>query len=137
MPEPNAKPTLCLDFDGVIHSYLSGWQGEAVIPDLPVPGAIEYLERASDHFQVAIHTSRFSEEKAPEAMTAVADWLVRNGVLRERITVGPGGKVRGDAIYLARFKPPAFITLDDRALTFDGTFPDPESLLGFKPWNKR
>jgi hypothetical protein len=32
------KPILCLDFDGVLHSYTSGWKGAAVIPDPPVPG---------------------------------------------------------------------------------------------------
>jgi hypothetical protein len=30
------KPILCLDFDGVIHSYSSGWKGADVIPDPPV-----------------------------------------------------------------------------------------------------
>ena len=34
-------------------------------------------------------------------------------------------------------KPPAMITIDDRALTFDGTWPDLDALLAFKPWNKR
>lgn len=33
-------------------------------------------------------------------------------------------------------KPPAVITLDDRAITFTGTWPDFEFLKNFKPWNK-
>ena len=37
------KPIICLDFDGVIHSYTSGWKGAAVIPDPPVPGALEFI----------------------------------------------------------------------------------------------
>ena len=33
------KKTVVFDFDGVIHSYKSGWQGSAtIIPDPPVPG---------------------------------------------------------------------------------------------------
>lgn len=52
------KPILCLDFDGVIHSYTSCWKGAHVIPDGPVPGAIPYMLNALDHFNVAIFSSR-------------------------------------------------------------------------------
>ena len=40
------KKTIVFDFDGVIHSYTSGWQGISVIPDPVVPeiqAAINYL----------------------------------------------------------------------------------------------
>lgn len=35
------KQTVVFDFDGVIHSYTSGWKGETIIPDPPVPGIKE------------------------------------------------------------------------------------------------
>lgn len=34
-------------------------------------------------------------------------------------------------------KPSAMVTIDDRALTFDGTWPKIEALKAFKPWNKK
>ena len=33
-------------------------------------------------------------------------------------------------------KPAAFLTIDDRAICFNGNFQDPKELLKFKPWNK-
>jgi hypothetical protein len=35
------------------------------------------------------------------------------------------------------FKPPALVTLDDRAIQFEGEFPSLDTLRSFKPWNRR
>ena len=40
------KPILCLDFDGVVHSYLSGWKGPWSIPDPPMPGILDFITDA-------------------------------------------------------------------------------------------
>jgi len=51
MSEKQDKPTICLDFDGVLHSYESGWKGIDVIPDPPVPGAREERTRVKLRFE--------------------------------------------------------------------------------------
>jgi len=56
-----SKPILCVDFDGVIHSYTSGWKGAAMIPDAPVPGALQWLRKASEWWDVQIYSSRTSQ----------------------------------------------------------------------------
>lgn len=42
-------------------------------------------------------------------------------------------------ISFAAEKPAAFLTIDDRAVTFEGSFAElePSEMLHFKPWNKR
>jgi hypothetical protein len=67
-----AKPILCLDFDGVIHSYSSGWKGADTIPDPPVAGAIQFLREAVEHFRVAIFSSRSNQVGGIQAMR---QWL--------------------------------------------------------------
>ena len=42
--EMKYQPNVVLDFDGVIHSYVSGWQGVDVVPDPPVPLIDEEIE---------------------------------------------------------------------------------------------
>lgn len=153
-----SKPILCLDFDGVLHSYSSGWQGARNIPDDPVPDALRFLVVALDHFQVHILSSRSHQWGGRRAMKRwLRKWLVS--------TAGESFSTTPDwwASYIARtafadpwhdevahaadvvvstirwplFKPSAMITIDDRALTFTGTWPAIPALQAFRPWNKR
>lgn len=127
------KPILCLDFDGVIHSYVSGWQGADKIPDPPVPGALQFIVAAMEHFTVAIYSSRSHQ---PDGIAAMVQWL---GYWSVDDTYGmPADFDHGawGAIQWPDHKPSAFVTIDDRALTFNGTWPDLETIRQFKPWNK-
>lgn len=125
------KPILCLDFDGVIHSYSSGWKGADVVPDPMVPGALAFMLGALRHFDVVIFSSRSNQPGGLDAMRA---WLrdEAGAAWHE----GPDGPGIEDIRFVTE-KPPAMVTLDDRALTFEGTWPDIAALLAFKPWNKR
>lgn len=70
-------PTVSFDFDGVIHSYRSGWKGAAVIPDPPVEGIKEVIEQLiSDGLCVVICSSR---AESFEGQTAIAEWLKHYG----------------------------------------------------------
>jgi len=62
------KPILCLDFDGVCHSYTSGWRGAAVIPDPPVDGLWDFLFTAMAVFEVHIFSSRSNQSGGITAM---------------------------------------------------------------------
>ncbi len=129
------KPILCLDFDGVIHSYTSGWKGADVIPDPPVPGAIEFLLTALDHFTVVIYSSRSGQRGGIDAMVA---WLKQHAPDSWDDDAYHDPTFRGLCnIDFAGEKPAAFLTIDDRAICFDGTWPTIESLKEFKPWNKK
>lgn len=125
------KPILCLDFDGVIHSYTSPWTNAHTISDPPVEGAIAFLLAALNHFNVVIYSSRSKETSGRVAMRG---WLKAHaGSCWYESPAGPGL----ESIRFDHEKPAAFLTIDDRALTFDGTWPSIESLKNFKPWNKK
>lgn len=125
------KPILCLDFDGVCHSYTSGWKGADVIPDQHVPGLFEFLEEACKVFDIQVFSSRSCQPGGRDAMAA---WLVAERK-RWRESGGQGSEVL--TISFPEEKPPALVTLDDRAVTFVGTWPSVDELAAFKPWNKR
>ncbi len=146
------KPIVCIDFDGVIHSYTSGWKGAHVIPDPPVPGAIDALLGYLDAgFQVAIFSTR---SKGLRGRWAMQSWLrqaIRDHWETTQYTPNRSPSLVececwSDAVGIERrfkwpwFKPSAIITIDDRALTFNGDWTDPDylpsALRAFKPWNK-
>jgi hypothetical protein len=116
-----SKPILCIDFDGVIHSYEKGWQN-GVIYGTPTPGFFEWAKQAQNYFQLMIYSSRST---GAEGIYAMRDWLAKYPESKEI------------DLEFAWEKPAAFLTIDDRALTFNGDWNafDPTELIRFKPWN--
>jgi hypothetical protein len=124
------KKILCLDFDGVIHNYTSGWQGPMAIHDGVVPGALEFIIEAVNHFTVSIYSSRSGQWGG---IAAMQNFLITN--LQQ--LMGDDAQAVFDQIQWPKEKPPAFLTIDDRAVTFTGVWPEVEALKEFKPWNKK
>lgn len=129
------RPILCVDFDGVLHSYKSGWKGARNIPGPPVPGAIPWLMSLipcpdmigigdRGKFQVMIYSSR---SRYWGGRGAMKKWLLKHKLPPEWL----------DEIKFPTKKPPAFLTIDDRAWQFNGTFPTEDEMSRFHPWNKK
>lgn len=115
------RKTVVFDFDGVIHSYTSGWKGAENITDSLVPGIKEALIDLSKDYEIIVVSTRC---KTREGRAAIEKYFESNGLL------GVVSRVLSE-------KPPAIVYVDDRAICFDG---HPETLReridSFKPWNK-
>ena len=112
------KQTVVFDFDGVIHSYTSGWQGATNIPDPPVPGIAETIDAIrNEGYEVVVVSTRCSDD---DGIRAVIKYLMNNDIHVDKVM---------------KEKPPAIVYIDDRAICFDG---HPETLVekirNFKPW---
>lgn len=108
------------DFDGVIHSYTSGWKGADVISDPIVPGIKEAIEKFQNNgYEVCVLSTRCSTVAGKEA---VKQYLIDNNIVD---------------VTICHSKPPAVCYIDDRAVCFDG-HPDKlfDIVTNFKPWNK-
>lgn len=124
------KPILCLDFDGVVHSYVSGWKGARNIPDPPTPGALDFISDAlAAEWKVVIHSSRASHFGGIWAMRS---WLRRHAG-NQWDCMGPSLC----EVKFSRWKPPATVTIDDRALQFTGGWFSLDALRSFKPHKVR
>ena len=124
------KPILCLDFDGVCHVYTSGWKGPDIIPDDVVPGLFEFIEHAAPYFDIQVFSARSNQPGGIEAMQA---WFAQQHEKWRRET----GKGNEDlALSFPTQKPAAFVSLDDRAITFTGDWPEVDLLRKFQPWHK-
>ncbi len=90
---------LSIDFDGVLHSYSSGWQGHGSIIDDPVPGAVDACQRFVEAgWKLYVHTSR-------SQLDPVRIWLHGH---------------QFPLMILTRIKPIAIAYIDDRAVRFEG-----------------
>ena len=115
-----SKQTVVFDFDGVIHSYVSGWKGTDCIPDPPVKGIKEELQRIQEAgYEIVVVSTRC---KTQVGRDAIEDYLTKH-------------EMRKYVDNICAEKPPAVVYIDDRAIKFDG---HPETLLeqiqSFKPW---
>lgn len=135
------KPILCLDFDGVCHSYTSGWQGADVIPDPPVDGLFEFLEAASEVFDIVIFSSRSKPNSLGGPLDGIIAMQTWFGRYYSEYIFAKNPELKKTFLDftcpLVRFvteKPPAFVTIDDRAITFAGHWPTIEELKNFQPW---
>lgn len=96
------RRTVCLDFDGVVHSYRSGWRGALVIPDPPIHGTEEAIARLRQQYRVVIYSARCRTEEGRQAIEA---WLRKHGIEVDEV---------------CEHKPPALVYVDDRAIPFRG-----------------
>jgi hypothetical protein len=128
---------LLLDFDGVIHEYMSPWCGASKIPDRPVEGALEFIVDAMQEFDVAIYSSRSNQRGGVAAMKKwLKKYYLEIGENRDKcpewfelFVESKKGEERVwkkkvercvdwiiKNISFPKTKPPAFLTIDDRCI---------------------
>ena len=130
---------ICVDFDGVIHSYTSGWKGIDVIPDPPVDVAIEALHIYCQHFNVNIYSARSSEPKGIRAMMDYINKWDRQFIDQwDDFDDFPYGLPLRRKLWYPEVKPPSMIYIDDRGFRFEGVFPDVDVIKALSvTWNQR
>lgn len=133
------KPILCVDFDGVIHEYRTKWTDAKTISDGPTKGALAWLWKATQWWDVRVYSSR---SKDPEGRDAMLEWMIKHSIEEFGVDHPMSRFRKAESSYPITFaheKPAAFLTIDDRAVCFHGNWDaiDPQELLTFKPWNKK
>ena len=113
--------TVVFDFDGVIHSYTSGFIGIDNIPDPPVEGIKDTIAQLrKEGYKVVVVTTRATQ---PAGKFAVIRWLHKHRIAVDDVT----GQ-----------KPPAMVYVDDRAICFNGNTEGlVEQVKNFEPWNRK
>lgn len=125
---------VAVDWDGVIHSYVSGWKGHSVLPDPPVEGAIAWLaDLHAAGIEVVFFTCRFTnwsnEIPWPKVRDACIKYLIDNGLAPEIANSFEWWAGEG--------KPRVDLYVDDHGFRFEGTFPTVQEVKGLKDsWNK-
>lgn len=113
------RPRVCVDFDGVLHLSENYRSPDRVDGD-PVPGALGWLERMQERYEVVVLSTR---AESVAGRVAIERWLVAHG---------PFGGVRTTCV-----KVPALLYVDDRGWRFTGSnFPSPDDVHRALPWWK-
>lgn len=108
----------------MLNSYVTPFEAPGILPDPPVPGAIEWLNEIATHFDVAIHTTR---AQSPHDRHQIWNWLTLHGA-----DIG-----LQHAAVVTNQKLPSLVYIDDRAYRFEGdNFPTRDQIYRLKPWYK-
>ena len=96
------RPTLCLDFDGVIHSFKSDWIDDDVIVDPPEEGVVEAIDWFKDHgFVILVHSCR---SKTESGIRAMEEYMDEHGIRYDKV---------------CKDKPTAHFYIDDHGFKFN------------------
>lgn len=127
-------PVACIDFDGTIHSYENGWQGGEIYGTV-LPGFFDWAAKACGLFRLVIYSTR---SRSPQQLSTMSDWM--KGQLQTWWQRNGNSGACPIVFEYALTKPPAFVSLDDAAIQFNGNWKDPAlepiKLAQFKPWHK-
>jgi len=118
----DSNKTICIDFDGVISDYKSGWQGLGVYGK-PIPGVDRATKWLKDHgWFIIINTCRDEDEQ-------IAEFCKQNNIWFDSINENPNQPKDGSS------KPMADVYLDDKAIGFTGDWGMTlDKIECFKPW---
>ena len=113
------RKILCFDFDGVIHSYMSGWNGYTNADDKPVEGIKEALNILKEEYEIVIYSSRC---KYKEGIACIKNYMKKYNLFYDSISDK---------------KRIAWLTIVDRAICFDGNTDNlMKNIKNFKSWNR-
>jgi len=103
------KPTLAIDFDGVIHNSDKGYNDGTCYGN-PIPGSIEAIKFLSKKYEIYIHTAKARKDRplidGKTGADLVYDWLMKHGVTSVHI------------VCVTAVKPRADYYIDDHAIKF-------------------
>ena len=100
---------LCIDFDGVIHSYHLGF-GDGTIYGYPLEGSLEVVRELSKHHRIIIFTAKAKPSRplvnGKTGTELVWEWLEKHGI--------------ADCISeVTAEKPRSFLYIDDNGYRFE------------------
>jgi hypothetical protein len=123
----NKRKTVLVDFDGTLTTYQAGWQGYHICHDPPQPGALVWLWKLCQLYDVKIVSGR---AKTWRGRRCIRRWLKKHAgqlwPLFKKIHV-TSKKVDDYVMFI-----------DDRAYHFNGAnYPNMKYILEFQPWCKK
>lgn len=152
------RETITLDFDGVIHAYITPWVSADVIPDDAIDGAIDWMFTAMSEYDLAILSARSTQDGGIPAMRAwlkkeLIDWLTDTGSISATLekyelagfhpettqldyemSVWADGII--NRIQWPTSKIPSCLYIDDNGYRFEGRWPRLSEIAKMDSWVK-